>query len=573
MSDGSDPLPLTDPIPEAITIVLDPALDNQPWRLARRRLTTALRVALGQPATGWRVRRVPYTEGVVYDLLPPDELRLTAQEAWDLTYALRDLPDVLDAEPSFAMLQDAYLPPANPLQQPLIPPAAPAPAGEDPCADDDPPAHVSPKLVDWCARLVDALCAWQLTPPPNGKTRGAGVRIGHPDSGYRYHTDLFAEPDGQPTRVQTKLEYDFVDRNRAVENSDGQHGLSTGSFIMSSDQTGKIVGIAPAAEIVPLRVTKPRLGVIPAPILFDSGARSLRDGVRYATFTADCHVISISLGWFWNRSLHAALRDAEANNVIVCAAAGNYTPFVVWPAAYPEVIAVAGCNARREPWDGSARGSLIDVSGPAEDVWVASFTADGTEAPRLSKGTSFGVATVAGVAALWLAYHGRDALLERYAGVFTLTDVFRYVLRASSDAFTSPTGGQYGAGIVNARRALTMSLPSIDELRAASLLAPAAPAPATPVAVIASLYPDISEAQLRIWLAQKLGVAQDEVDERIAGFEEEIIFLIVTDPALRSQLADSSRPTGDGPAALDAPSPNAVFAREVLSVRLGSRLE
>ena len=55
MSDVSDPLPLTDPIPEAITIVLDPALDNQPWRLARRRLTTALRVALGQ--TGYRLAR------------------------------------------------------------------------------------------------------------------------------------------------------------------------------------------------------------------------------------------------------------------------------------------------------------------------------------------------------------------------------------------------------------------------------------------------------------------------------------------------------------------------------------
>ena len=51
-----------------------------------------------------------------------------------------------------------------------------------------------------------------------------------------------------------------------------------------------------------------------------------------------------------------------------------------------------------DPW-----GRAVDVSGPAEDVWVPSFTRDRVEAPAQSKGTSFAVATVAGVAALWLA--------------------------------------------------------------------------------------------------------------------------------------------------------------------------
>ncbi len=567
-------LPLTEPVFEAITILLEPGIDARPWRVARSRLTTALRVALEEPATGWRVRRVPYTEEIVYDLLPPADTRISADEAWELTYALRELPDVLEAEPSFALLQDARIPPADPAEQPLAPAGLAAPGGIDPCADDQPPATVNPAEVDWSPRLVDALCAWGVESPPGGKQRGEGIRVGHPDSGFLYHTDLFAEPNNAPTRVQSALQYDFVDRDRAAENPDGQHGLSTGSFIMSSERTGSITGIAPGAEIVPLRVTKPRFGIIPAPILFDSGARALRDAIRYATFSAGCHVISISLGWFWNRSLHAAVREAAANNVIVCAAAGNYTRFVVWPAAYPEAIAVGGCNALRLPWSGSAQGPLVAVSGPAEDVWVASFTPEGLEAPRTTSGTSFAVATVAGVAALWLAHHGREALLARYGGLYTLSDVFRAVLQRSADPFAIDTGNRYGAGIVNARRALTTPLPTVDELRVQALQAAALPAPTTPTAAIAALFPDISEAQLRGWLSDKLDVPADEVDDRIAGFEEEIIFQIMTDPALRSELAAPVPPeSGAAPMPQATPRSAAPLPAGRLSPRLRGRLE
>ncbi len=569
MSDSNAPT-LTEPVVEAITIVLDPTITAKPWRVARRRLTTALRTTTRQPVRGWRVRRVPYTDKIAYDLLPPDKCPLTAADAWDLTYALRDLPDVRDAEPSFALIQDAFMPPADPAEAPV---AMALPADIDPCADDDAPASLNPNDVDWSARLVDAPCAWRLDPPPEGRTRGEGIRIGHPDSGYLDHVDLTTEPDGLPTRVRADLAYDFVDRDRAARNQDGQHGLSTGAVIMSSDRTGRIMGIAPAAELVPLRVTKPRFGVIPAPILFDSGARALRDAIGYATFQADCHVISISLGWFWNRSLHNAIREAEANNVIVCAAAGNYTHLVVWPAAYAEVIAVGGCNAAREPWNGSAYGRSVDISGPAERVWVPGFTEIGAQAPHQSNGTSFAVATLAGVAALWLAYHGRETLLARYGDAFTLTDLFRYVLARSSDDFAVDVGGRYGVGIVNARRALSTPLPSMDELYGAvSALPLAAPAPTTPVSEIAALFPEISEDRLRHWLAHQLGVPPADLDDRIAGYEEEIIFQLVTDPGLRDQLI-APVPTPDGAAVpLASPAPATPLPTQQLSRRLQSQL-
>ena len=559
---------LTDPELEAVTIDLDPSITAKPWRVARSRLTTALRTSLQEPVLGWRVQRVPYLDGIIYDLLPPDGIQLTSKQAWSLTHALEALPDVFDADPSFVVRQDAVEDREDQSAEAAAL-AAPAPTAAlevEPCDDDKAPESVDPGFHDWSIRLIDVPCAWQLTPPPpqpgfeQGKIKGEGVRIGHPDSGYRHHIDYFILPNNPPRHVRTDLEKDYVDGTLPALNVDGDHGLSTGSVIMSSNTTGNVNGVAPEAEIVPLRVTRRRAG-LPAPILFWSGARALRKAIGYATNEADCHVISISLGWFRNRSLHRAIKDAESKNVIVCAAAGNYTVIVAWPAAYAEVIAVAGCNSQRRKWGPSASGPEVAVSGPAEDVWVPTPSSTQKPDPHQSNGTSFAVATVAGVAALWLAYHGRDFLLDRYRGTATLSQVFRHVLSVSSDPFSTPVGNGFGAGIVNARRVLLTPLPSSTVLQAAPPATPVAlatPGLSSPVDDIADAFPDVPENALRIWLAAKLDVAPDELDQRIVGMEDELIFHIATNPALRAELATSGRAAANGsPVAMATPAPGA----------------
>lgn len=570
-------LVLTQPICEGITLLLADTGAADPGRIARRRLATALRVTLGRPVTGWHVRRVPGSTLPEYDVTPPAATTLAVDVAWNLSYALADLPDVAHAEPTFRVLQDAEPAPAlEPAQIAAQPRGLAAPQFEN-CADDAAPATVDPDDIDWAPRLVDLPCAWQLAPPPPapgfapGKMRGAGVRAGHPDSGYIHHPDMFDEPPGQPMRVLTALERDYVDKDRSAEDRDGGHGLNTGGVLMSSDKTGFVVGAAPAAEIVPLRVTRSRLGGnIPAPILFDSGVRNLRDAIRYAADVAGCHVISISLGWFGSWSLHQAVREAEAKNVIICAASGNYVPLVVWPAAYDEVIAIAGCNAARRPWSGASTGPQVDISGPAERVWVAGFSAAGLPSAGQSNGTSFATAMTAGIAALWLAYHGRDYLLDRYAGRFTLTDVFRHVLRTTCDPFAPGSASNgYGAGIVNARRVLTTPLPTVAQLQAARPRAAAGLAAPTPVDTIAAVFPEVPRDVLRQRLAAMLQAPESELDARLLGVEQELIFQIATDPQLRAQLGATS-PTHAG-AALAAPAPQATLAHAPLSDRLRAR--
>src|SRR4029079_605612 len=98
---------------------------------------------------------------------------------------------------------------------------------------------------------------------------------------------------------------------------------------------------------------------------------------------------------------------------------------------YDNCIAVAATGPQDVPWEHSAHGKDIEISAPGADVYGAAWHLD--ETPRreyisTKEGTSFAVATVAGGAALWLAHHGRVALLAKYPGA-RLQTVFRSLLK------------------------------------------------------------------------------------------------------------------------------------------------
>lgn len=535
---GQDAFVFTSPTFQLITVLIaaDRAGDD-PQAAAEEILRHALGIQGSEESTGWRVRPVSPNAPLEFDLLPPPDRALSVAEAWELTYALRALPGVTDAEPSFDYLQDdgeavRTAQPPDTLE-----------AAEAARPDDEP---------NWSPRLIEAPEAW-LVPPraaeggfAAGKSRGEGIRIGHPDSGYRSHHELTSEGNsGLLTRVLGQLERDFIDDPPLVNNPDGNHGLGTASVIMSLDNEPLgahfVTGVAPAAELVPLRVAKPTFG-LPAPVLFRSGAQRLRDAIWYAmSGAANCHVISISLGWLMNRSLHRAVQEAVRQNIIVCAAAGNYVGFVVWPARYPEVIGVAGCNVMRRRWSGSCRGPSVDISAPAENVWRAFVDSNQQPDVGISDGTSYAVASVAGVAALWLAHWGRDYLLDRYRSVCTLTDVLRTVLARAADPFAEPVGRDFGVGIVNARRVLQTPLPPPAQMAGRQ------PSPAEEAAIISApersgadtvtqLFDNIPEAAVRAKLSAVLSVPQEELDTRLAGVGDEVAFLLATQPNLRQAM-------------------------------------
>jgi hypothetical protein len=540
----------TDPIFRLITVVVADDAGDDAQTVAEESLRQALPAISRSDSSGWTVRPVSTYTPRELDLIPPDGETLSVAEAWELTHALRKLPAIDDAEPSFEHFQDdadsvrSAQPPTDALERGI------AEASLEAARPDNEPA--------WSPRLIKAHEAWQVPPrPPQngfpaGKSRGEGIRIGHPDSGYRRHHELTAEgTNGLLPRLLTDRERDYVDEPPTVDNPDGNHGLGTASVIMSLDNEPVgahfVTGVAPAAELVPLRVAKTTLG-IPSPVLFRSGADRLRDAIYYAmSGEAQCHVISISLGWLKNRSLHRAVQEAVRQNIIVCAAAGNYVRLVVWPARYPEVIGVAGCNVHRKRWSGSCRGPSVDISAPAENVWRAYINESDQPRVGISDGTSYAVASVAGVAALWLAHWGRAYLLDRYEKVGTLTDAFRTVLARAADPFAEPVGRDFGAGIVNARMVLETPLPAPAQMAAGSrsLVAESAIISAPVgggVEAITEPFDDVPEAAVRAQISSVLAVPQAELDERLATVGDELAFHLLTHPRLRQALLSETTP-------------------------------
>ena len=100
-----------------------------------------------------------------------------------------------------------------------------------------------------------------------------------------------------------------------------------------------MTGVAPGAEIIPLRTAY-------SVLLWST--LNLARAIEYAT-NEGAHVISISMGGLWSWRLRRAVVIAQQRGVIICAASGNYAPFVGWPGAYDEVIACAALRERPRP--------------------------------------------------------------------------------------------------------------------------------------------------------------------------------------------------------------------------------
>lgn len=354
------------------------------------------------------------------------------------------------------------------------------------CADTSPadankPARPTwdsiPDDTEWHLKQMRVKDAWNLKSPPGGKSRGEGILIAHPDTGWREH-DEFDE-----AQLRFDLARNVLDgRNGKAATRHGTltippalfqtHGTGTGGVIVSAEATGQthvsdvpfdkmiatssdvqLTGVAPKAQLAPIRCTD---GVV---LLMDT---NIHKAIEHA-IDIGAHVISISLGGVLDAAAERLIdRAVVDHNIIVVAAAGQIvhtgTNSVIEPANFTNVVAVAGSTPAAAPWSESCRGPKVAVSAPAQGVWFPNFFLDGTPGIYWGEGTSFAAAQVASVAALWLAHWGRDALIDRYRGV-PLAHVFRQLLRKTAwkprrwDAL-------FGAGIVDAYALLSEPLPA-----------------------------------------------------------------------------------------------------------------
>ena len=310
---------------------------------------------------------------------------------------------------------------------------------------------------------IDAPEAWTVT-------RGAGVTVAVVDTG----ADL-GHPDLAGRLVPG---YDFVgdDSDPSDEHGHGTH--VTGTIAAGENGVG-VVGVAPEARVMPLRV------------LDASGSGYLVDVV--AAFdhagTSGVRVVNASLGSPQSSLYERAAIRAHPNTLFVAAAGNenaNNDVTAMYPCAYDEPNVI--CVGASDPNDARASFSnfgaaTVDLFAPGESIVS---TIPGGHAAM--DGTSMAAPHAAGAAALTLGAQPSHSTAQVRAALLGGVD------RPAGLAGLSVTGGR-----LNAAATLGVVAPPQAAPPAVAPLARAATAPAPAVAPLApAVAADISRLQLRL---------------------------------------------------------------------------
>lgn len=333
-------------------------------------------------------------------------------------------------------------------------------------------AGAKPDDVEWHLGHMRVPQAWAFSEARHRPAKGKGILIAQPDTGVTDHPALanaidwtratnVSEPGTPPT--------DPLDQGWF---SNPGHGTAVCSVASGRGTAGSkhVRGVAPEALVVPVRAVN-------SVVIGPSNSGYIAAAVE-AAIDKGCHVISMSLGGAYEP---AALRDAIAkavqNDIICIAAAGNFAggAGVTYPGWDSNCVAVAGSTFADVAWTTSCRGPSVAVSAPAAWVYIAwrGKPSDQADLVGPSSGTSYATAEVAGLAALWLAHHGRDALIEQ-VGRGNLASTFKQLLRETARRPAGWDTANFGEGIVDARALLEAQIPfGIDGDFAAAEAAPA----------------------------------------------------------------------------------------------------
>ena len=228
----------------------------------------------------------------------------------------------------------------------------------------------------------------ELLPPPTDLS-GLTLRIGIIDSSIDQRHNAFSNASITTQR--------FVD-NDSPPNA---HGTAIASIIASNDP--QALGLAPSAQIYAAEVFdhNEQQGEFASTV-------SLIKALSWLV-TQNVSVINISLAGPSNRLLETALTRVREKGVLAIAAAGNGGPMAqpMYPAAYPEVVAVTATDDRGRAFRLANRGEYVDIAAPGVNIRHAQ--AGGGFAA--SSGTSYAVPFVTVAAARLLQSTAEPALM------------------------------------------------------------------------------------------------------------------------------------------------------------------
>jgi hypothetical protein len=203
----------------------------------------------------------------------------------------------------------------------------------------------------------------------------------------------------------------------------------------------------------------------------------------------------------------------------------------------------------------------VDITAPGESVWHAETDAvGGPYSHKRGNGTSYAVATTAAVCALWMGFWGRQNLIDQYTKP-RLASVFKELAMKTARDPGGWETDKYGAGILDAEALLKEDLPDTPVAARMAIRASAAPRPLNVLDDVAEHFPDLSRAKVRSGVTKLLDTTEAELPKVLAKFGDELLFHVVTDPAVRARIR--------------SPLPKAAKKADVVvaGARAGSRMQ
>ncbi len=257
---------------------------------------------------------------------------------------------------------------------------------------------------------------------PHNSMLGGGVQVAVLDTGVDLeHPDL-------EDRILGGV--DLVNNDNEPLDDNG-HGSGVAGILAATENGQGLVG------------TAPRVGLWVVKMLRYDEQGSISDLVRGIEWAIDhgADIITMSLGTDEdNPALRDAVRAAHDRGILMTAAVGNTGERVLYPAAYPEVIAVASTNREDQRAWFSNQGPEVELAAPGTELVTTGQDGD----YQVQNGTSFSVPYVTGTAALAMS-----------AGVRNPSDVRRRLRRSAEDLGLALSA--QGHGLVDAERAVLQS--------------------------------------------------------------------------------------------------------------------
>ncbi|NLZ54629.1 MAG: S8 family peptidase [Thermoanaerobacteraceae bacterium] len=255
--------------------------------------------------------------------------------------------------------------------------------------------NIKLQSIPWGVSKIEAPNVWR-------RSQGEGIKVGIIDTGInREHPDL---------KANIKDARCVIDSFKADD--DNGHGTHVAGTIAALDNDIGVVGVAPRADIYSVKA-------------FDNKGRGrvsdIIDALNWCVKNK-VHVINMSFGFSMNsRALERAIRTAHKHNIIIVAAAGNSggDDSVVYPAKYPEVIAVAASDNKDNAADFSSRGPEVNIIAPGVNISSTYINQD----YKLLSGTSMACPHVAGACALLMSISGTNPYAVRKIILSTAKDI------------------------------------------------------------------------------------------------------------------------------------------------------